>query len=144
MAGFETSEWIAQPPEQVFGFLHDPDRAGQVVPSVIKLEKVTDGPVGVGTRFRETRLVRGDEHETELEVVQYEPPRAYGVRNVTNGIETVYTYRLAPEGGGTQITLQAEVKAGGLKAMMVPVVVSVLKREDGDHLQRLKTAVENG
>jgi hypothetical protein len=34
------------------------------------------------------------------------------------------------------------VRAGGLKAI-VPMVVSVLKKEDGDHLQRLKAALES-
>ena len=43
---------------------------------------------------------------------------------------------------GTRVELVCEVKAGGLKKLMLPLVVSILKKEDGDHLQRLKKALE--
>jgi hypothetical protein len=45
----------------VFGFLTDGANAPRVVPSVVRVEKLTDGPVGAGTRYRETRLMNGKE-----------------------------------------------------------------------------------
>lgn len=144
MAGFEQTEWIARPPAAVFQFITDTRNAPRVMPSVQRLEAVTDGPVGAGTRYRETRLVNGKEAQAELEVTGFEPPERYAVRNVTDGIETVYTYRFQPERAGTRVTLECVVSAAGLKKLMVPMVVAVLKREDGDHLARLKAAVEAG
>lgn len=144
MAGFESTEWIARAPEEVFGFLTDTANAPRVVPSVVRVEKLTDGPVGAGTRYRETRLMKGKEAQAELEVTAHEPPAHYAVRNVTSGVETEYDYRLSRERDGTRVDLAAVVRAGGLKKAIAPVVVSILKKEDGDHLQRLKAALEAG
>jgi uncharacterized protein YndB with AHSA1/START domain len=142
MAGFEMSERIARPPQDVFDFITTSDNAPRVVPSVKSMVKLTEGPVGLGTRYRETRMMDGKEHQAELEVVGYEPNRGYAMKNVTEGIETVYRYTFHPEADGTRVDLVCEVKAGGLKKLILPLVVSVLKKEDGDHLQRLKRALE--
>ncbi|HSL28774.1 MAG TPA: SRPBCC family protein [Anaerolineales bacterium] len=142
MAGFEMSERIARPPHEVFDFITASDNAPRVAPSVKSMVKLTEGPVGAGTRYRETRLMNGKEVHAELEVVAYEAGRTYAVRNLTEGIETVYRYTFHPEAGGTRVDLVCELKAGGLKKLMLPMVASILKREDGDHLQRLKQALE--
>ena len=96
----------------------------------------------MGTRYRETRLMNGKEQHAELELVAYEPNQKYAMKNVTDGIETVYQYTFHPEADGTRVDLVCEVKAGGLKKLMLPLVASILKKEDGDHLQRLKKALE--
>lgn len=142
MAGFEMSERISRPPKDVFDFITTPNNAPKVVPSVKSMVKLTEGPVRVGTRYRETRLMDGKEQHAELEVVAYEPNEKYAMKNVTEGIETVYLYTFHPEAGGTRVDLVCEVKAGGLKKLMLPIVVSILKKEDGDHLQRLKKVLE--
>jgi hypothetical protein len=64
------------------------------------------------------------------------------MKNETDGIETVYRYTFHPEENGTRVDLVCEVKGSGAKKLIVPVVVSVLKKEDGDHLKRLKQALE--
>lgn len=142
MAGFKMSEWISRSPQEVFDFITTPDNAPKVVQSVKSMVKLTDGPVRVGTLYRETRLMRGKEEHAELEVVAYEPNQNYAVKNLTEGIETVYQYTFHPEAKGTRADLVCEVKAGGVKKLMVPLVVSILKKEDGDHLQRLKKVLE--
>ena len=142
MAGFKMSEWISRPPRDVFDFITRPDNASKVVQSVKSMVQLTEGPVRVGSRYRETRLMRGKEEHAELEVVAYEPNQNYAVKNLTEGIETVYQYAFHPEANGTRVDLVCEVKAGGVKKLMVPLVVSILKKEDGDHLQKLKKVLE--
>jgi carbon monoxide dehydrogenase subunit G len=142
MAGFEMSERIARSPQEVFDFITTPDNAAKVVPSVKSMVKLTEGPVGVGTRYRETRLMNGKEAHAELEVVAYEPGQTYAMKNLTEGIETVYRYTFHPEADGTRVDLACEVKASGFKKLMLPLVASILRKEDGDHLQRLKQALE--
>ncbi|WP_181243365.1 SRPBCC family protein [Glaciihabitans tibetensis] len=141
------NEWMSRPPLAVFDFIAAPQNALKVVQSVQSMVKITDGPIGVGTRFRETRLMKGPlkndrEQQAELEVVAYEPGEKYAVKNVTEGIETVYEYTFVPEANGTRVELDCVVTASGAKRMMLPLVVAVLKKEDGDHLERLKRVVE--
>ena len=142
MAGFEMQEWIEADPEVVFQALHDTDLAPQIVESVVRSEQLTEGEVGVGTRFAETRMVNGEEATSELEVTVFEPNTRYSVSNVTEGITSVYNYHLTPENGGTRIKLVAEVSAGGLKKVIVPAVVGMLKKQDGDHLEHFKAHLE--
>lgn len=142
MSEFELSEWINAAPEMVFAVMTDLARAPEVIKSVRQMEKLTDGPVGTGTRFRETRVVNGKEAQTELTVIAYQPPRHYGVSAEQSGVTVTYTYTLVPENGGTRVQLQANITGGGLKKLVLPVVASIMKREDGNHLENLKTAVE--
>ncbi len=143
MAGFTVSEWISRTPHEVFDFISAPGNAPKVVPSVKSMIKITEGPTGVGTRYRETRLMRGKEADAELEIVEFEPGRTYAVSNVTQGIESIYRYSFQPEADGTRVELVCEVTAGGVKKLLLPLVVSELKKEDGDHLQRLKAAMDS-
>jgi hypothetical protein len=142
MAGFEVSEWIACPPMRVFEFISDSNNAPKIVPAVKSTLKLTDGPPRVGTRYRETRLINGKEQHVDLEVKEYAAPEVYAMQNVTDGFETVYRYQLRPERAGTHIDLVCEVKAAGVKKLMLPFIASVLKKEDGAHLQTLKKLME--
>ena len=142
MTGFNMSEWVARPPKEVFDFIANSDNASKIVQSVSSMVKLTEGPVGVGTRYRETRLMNGKEQQAELEIVEFEPTRKYAMQNVTEGIETVYRYNFQPERDGTRIDLVCEIKAKGIKKLMLPLVAAILKKEDGDHLQRVKKVLE--
>ncbi|MBL8045499.1 MAG: SRPBCC family protein [Anaerolineales bacterium] len=142
MIGFEQTKWIARTPEAVFAFITDAANAPKAMPQIKHMEKLTSGSVAVGTRYRETRVVNGKEHQAELEVMRFEPPQFYSMRNFTEGIETLYHYTFTSERGGTRALLKCELKAGGVKKLLLPVVAGILKKEDGDHLARLKQAVE--
>ena len=142
MTGFNMNEWIARSPKEVFDFIASSDNAPKIVQSVTSMVKLTEGPVRVGTRYRETRLMHGKEQQAELEIVEFEPTQKYAMQNMTEGIETVYQYNFQPERDGTRIDLVCEVKAKGVKKLMLPLVVSILKKEDGDHLQRVKKVLE--
>lgn len=143
MATFKMTEWVARSPKEVFQFVTDSANAPNVSDSVILMEKMTDGPVGVGTRYQETRLMNGKQQQTELEVVAFENGSRYSVRNETQGIETIYEYVFRSEKDGTRIDLSCNVNAKGLKKAIVPAVVNILKKEDGDHLRQLKLALES-
>lgn len=142
MTGFSMSEWVAREPKVAFDFITASENAPKIVQSVTSMVKLTEGAPGVGTRYRETRLMNGKEQQAELEIVEFEPPQKYAVQNVTSGIETVYRYILQPERDGTRIDLVCEVKAAGIRKLMLPLVVSILKKEDGDHLERVKKVLE--
>lgn len=143
MTSFEMSEWIKRPPQEVFDFLSNPPNAAEYIENIKEGHKVSDGPVGVGTVFSETRVVNNREASAELVVTAYDPPRTFGISNETMGVEIVYTYTLDPEKGGTRVTWVCDLEASGLKRMMLPMVAGIMKKEDGDHLQNVKQVLEN-
>lgn len=142
MASFEMSEWIDAPPKKVFALLSDLPKASSYVENIKGSVKKTDGPVGVGTIFEETRIVNGQEATAELEVREYDPDYRLAVGNETEGIDVNYIYTLENENGGTRINWRAELSASGLRKMMVPMVAGIMKKEDADHLKWLKQALE--
>lgn len=142
MSGFTKKEWIARTPKEVFDFITASDNAPKIVSSVKSMVKLTDGPLRVGTKYLETRVMNGKDHQTELEVIEYVPDQIYTMKNFTEGIEIIYQYVFTPENNGTQIDLVCALKASGLKKLMLPIVSSIFQKEDGDHLQRLKKAME--
>jgi carbon monoxide dehydrogenase subunit G len=144
MAGFTATNWINQPPATVFESLSSPKKAPKIMPNIKSMTQTTTGAVGVGTKFHEVRLVNGKESETDLEVVAYDQPRRYGVKATQSGIDVTYFYDLKPERGGTTIDLECVVEGSGLKKLMLPIVAGVMKKEDGNHLETLKLALEGG
>ena len=55
MPGFEFSERIDRPREEVFAFFVDFGRASEWAPEITHVEMLTDGPLRVGARYRELR-----------------------------------------------------------------------------------------
>jgi len=64
------------------------------------------------------------------------------VRAANHGFTVTHTYRFAPEGQGTRVSLDGDITAGGAKKLMIPMVAKMLREQDGDHLRRLKSVIE--
>jgi uncharacterized protein YndB with AHSA1/START domain len=63
---------IAAPIERVFEYLADARTEPAWLPGATSVEKVTDGPVGKGTRFEGVYARAG---RVSVELVEFEPPR---------------------------------------------------------------------
>ncbi len=142
MNGFQFSEHIARSPEEVFAVIADPTEATRFLDNITESVKVTDGPIGVGTVIRETRVVGGKTASADLVVDAYEPHTHVAISSAAEGITVLYHYRLSPEGDGTRLEWTCELEAGGLRKMMLPMVAAIMKKEDGAHLQSLKRYLE--
>jgi carbon monoxide dehydrogenase subunit G len=142
MNGFEFNEYIAKPPKEVFDLISNPVAGSKLMDNIKESKKLTDGPIGIGTKFRETRIVNGKEASADLLVSAYEPNSHVGISTEAEGIKVGYHYHLAPEGQGTRVKWICELDASGLRKMMLPMVAGIMKKEDGDHLQKLKAHLE--
>jgi hypothetical protein len=75
----EVDAFIDRPPADVFRFVAtDHVRNHPRWDPVMELEQVTDGPIGVGTTIRRRHTHSGVPIEGTMEVVEYEPDRAFG------------------------------------------------------------------
>ena len=142
MAGFTLTEWINAPAEPIFDFIIDPSNGNKLGNNISETVQLTEGEIGLGTRFRETRIENGKPNTYEMEVVAFERNRRYAAQVIVSGIVTVYEYIFSAENAGTRCTMEATVTAKGLKKMMAPAVAGMLKKQDGDHLHTLKKVIE--
>ena len=67
---------ISRPPEQVFDYCSDPGREPEWNPLMKPSKKITDGPLGVGSRYA-TEFVKGP--PMVMECVGYERPSAWSL-----------------------------------------------------------------
>ncbi len=139
---FDVTEYIDRPPADVFAVLSNPTRGPEFLPNIKDCTQLTEGPIREGTRFRETRVINGREATAELEVITYHPNSSVRIGSEAGGIDVAYRYDLSSEGTGTRLTWTGELTASGLRRLLLPMITSILKKEDGDHLQKLKAFLE--
>lgn len=115
---------IRAPADVVFSTVADIGQFSKAVPHIVKVEFLSDVRSGLGTRFRETRLMKGRESRTELEVTEYQPNRR--VRMVAESHGTVWDtlFEVRSESGFCVLTLTMDARARSL----IPKIMNVLIR----------------
>ena len=101
MASCNCTVHFRAPKERVFEAISDFRNADQRISAITKLEVLTDGPIGKGTRFKETRVVMKREATEEMEILEFNPPNGYAVGCTSCGAEFRSTFELqaSPQGG---------------------------------------------
>ncbi len=98
------SERINAPADAVFAAASDFANAPQRISGIRKTEMLTDGPVGKGTRFRETRVMFGKEATETMEVIDFQPGRSYTLGANSCGTEYRTLVSVRPAGPGSEVT----------------------------------------
>lgn len=137
---------IAAPVERVFAIAADFAGAPEVISGITRVEMLTDGPVGVGTRFRETRRLHGREGTEEMEVTEFEPNERYALGCESHGCLYRTVFRFVPAGEGTEVDMEfaatpQTLVAKILSVVMRPAIKAVGKIVEQD-LEDIKTAAE--
>lgn len=134
--------------EAVFDVLADFEHAAERIPAILRLELLTDGPVGVGTRFSETRILFKKECTEEMEITGFSRPGGYRVESGSCGCHYTTDVRVRPEGQYTLVEMTMEYRAVSFLAkLMSPLAVlmrgPIVKCFEAD-LEALKGYVESG
>jgi uncharacterized protein YndB with AHSA1/START domain len=130
MARTERSAEIARPPADVFPWLLEEDKVPRWTTGLESYERLDSGPLGRGARFRQALEVSGQRFTVELEVTEYDPPRAAVSSFQVRGVDVVNRYALADGDGTTTLTQSVEAKGGGLKGrVFIPMIQPHLERK---------------
>jgi carbon monoxide dehydrogenase subunit G len=81
---------IDAPPGRLWEALIDLEHAAEHISCITRIEMLTPDPIGVGTRWRESRLVMKKEQAAEFEIVEFSPPESYTARSESCGIEMLF------------------------------------------------------
>jgi hypothetical protein len=142
MPGFTRSIVIDRPVAEVFDFATDLNNASLFMPNVTKCEWVTDGGTRTGAKFRETRRMNGKERSAVIEVIEHDPPSVHAAKAAMMGMSGTYRFRFTPQGQGTRVDLDADVKGMFLWKPFLGMMSRMMEKEDGEYLTRLKEAME--
>ncbi|MDX1805626.1 MAG: SRPBCC family protein [Paenisporosarcina sp.] len=129
--------------ETVFKTASDFNNSVCIMDNVVGIEMLTEGPVQKGTKVKEIRDVRGRTIESILVFTEYVANQKYSVTSENNGIFIEYHYSFHPQESGTVVNFEGFIRTKGFKnALLKPIVTAIIKKEDGDHLDRLKEFIE--
>ena len=122
MAPITDSIKIDRSPEEVFAYIDDLSRHGEWQGMIQEVTVLTDGPTRVGSRAREKRKVPGSVQEMTYEITAHDPPRSASFRGLDGPVRASGTVTVAPEDGGSRVTLELDFEGHGLGKLLLPVV----------------------
>lgn len=135
---------IDAPVELVFKTISDINEYSKANPDIVKVEFLSDAKSGVGTRFRETRLMKGKEAATELEVTEYVENER--IRLVADAGGTVWdsVFTVAEKDGTTELNLTMEARPHKLIAKLTTRLISAMvKKAIERDMDAVKSFCEN-
>ena len=126
MTRTEVTRLIDAPLELVFRTVADPANYSKAVPDIVKVEFLGEQQFGVGTRFRETRLMKGREASTELEVTELVENESIRIVADSNGCIWDSIFAVKQNGDAVELSLVMDAKPYRLLQKIVTPLICKL------------------
>lgn len=126
----------------------DLDSAKNWMEGLVRIERLDEGPLQVGSQWMETRKVFGKEASEHFEVVELLEPdkillRCDGTKGTTGKGEFVFTYIIASSGDHSEVTLDGEIRGlTGLTKLFGKLMAGIFKKACVKDLDALKNYLE--
>ena len=132
---------IDRPVSEVFAFVSDARNVLEWLPAAVERRKVTDGPLGIGTRFEATDRIGRRTVSHSQEIIDFEEDR-----HVTTKISApwngTYDIWVEPAEGGTLLSVDLTGRPSGLLRLLSLVPASVMRQQFEQDYARLKDLLE--
>lgn len=134
---------IGRQVDVVFSFVTNSQNDVVWMPKFGTVRQLTLGPIGVGTRFRQTALFLGSEVEADWEIVEFATNQWMKGESVAGPFEFKGGYLCQGEGSATRVTKFASVYLPRMLPFVPKAVVSsLLSGEFESALKRAKIILE--
>jgi uncharacterized protein YndB with AHSA1/START domain len=133
---------IDRPVVDVFAYLADSTNAPEWLPAARKREKITEGPIGVGTTFAGTDRFPGRDVDWTLEIIEFEPDR-YVRFEMSEPFNGRYDIRCEPDGDGTLVSVAVTGSMSGVWRLFDILPNAVVRRGFERDYRRLKVLLES-
>ena len=125
-------------PEDAFDYLSDLRAELEWNPACRIMDKLTDGPVGLGTRYR----AKWDKSPVvELEIVAFDRPHTWTAHNL-GAIEVTFSCTLTAAPGGTRLETEFVPVPHGWFRLVFPFFVLLMRREERANMSHIRAALE--
>lgn len=138
---------IAAPADRVWSLVSDIERGHKAIPAIKRIEFLSDRRTGLGTRWRETRIMFGRDATEDLEITGWLPPHEYTVSATSHGCEYRSVLRVAPSGAGSTLEFEFSARPFTLSArimggIMLPLMRKAMVKALANDLAGIKSAAE--
>lgn len=137
---------INAPVEQVFRAVSDVREFAKAQPQILDITFLSQQQAGVGTRFRETRLMKGRKAAMDLEITELVENQRVRLVADSHGTAWDTVFSVAPASpGGTRLSMRMEARAHGLLArVLTPLMRGMVARAVAKDMDRVKAHCEVG
>lgn len=132
---------IKRPIEDVFAFLSNMENS-PLYGRTIKTAKVSDGPISVGTEFREEGKLMGRRMTGLVEVTEFDPPTRFSYVNRMGNIFERANFTFEAVGEGTRTSFAGEGDMGRFGELLAPIFSRMASREMQSLFKSLKVVLE--
>jgi hypothetical protein len=133
---------INRPVDEVFDFVADARNEPRYNPRMLRAEKLTPGPIGLGTRFRDEIKSMGRPAEITIEIIGYERPRRLTDSIGMSTMEIRGGLTFDPVPAGTRMRWSWEMMPRGAFKVLTPLVARIGRRQEQRIWGDLKRVME--
>jgi hypothetical protein len=131
---------IERPPESVFDYCSDHTNEIEWNPEMRRVVKLTEGPIGVGTRY-EMEFLPG--RPMVGECVQFDRPSSWTVAGVAKGMRSSFSGRVVAIPDGAHLALRMEIETYGLLRALLPLLRRRMPRNLQRDIEIIKAQLED-
>jgi ribosome-associated toxin RatA of RatAB toxin-antitoxin module len=138
------STLVEAPPEKVFAFISDPNRAPIFIPGLNRISNLSSAEPKVGRTWEWEFNWFGLVLSGKTECRQFEPPRTYQFETLT-GAKSRWTYRCEAQNSHTKLDLEIEYETPQnliAKIAAEPVLEKMNQNRAGEVLANIKALLE--
>jgi WS/DGAT/MGAT family acyltransferase len=138
----ESTVIIDRDPAEVFAFMTDPRRELDWNPRLLSVEQLTDGPIGVGTRFR-MRFGHGVGDST-VTYTGFDPPRAWAAHSTSARLDVHAEGHVEAAGSGSRLVVRTDLRPHGPLRPLTPLLRRYVHRTWNHNLATIRTHLHPG
>lgn len=130
------------PLDDAFAFVADFANAQHWDPGVASSERLDDGPLGVGSRYRLGIRMRGRVVPMEYRITTFEPSRRVVLQGEGSNVSAVDDIRFEATPAGTRIEYTADIRLGGWMRLIEPLAGGAFRRIATDAVNGMQVALD--
>jgi uncharacterized membrane protein len=139
---FESNIDINAPAEKVWALIDKLEEWPQWMPSIKKIERISKGPLTVGSQLSVTAKVSGLTVELLMTITEFVPERTVVLEGKALGTKLTRFYTLEPVNGKTKVTIGGDVSGAlawlarrGGQVVSAEIALAVKTRIEGSEWQ---------
>ena len=135
---------INRPVEAVYGFFLDLERNIVATdPTVESVVKVTEGPIGPGTRYRLRQPMLGKVREQTMWITAVDPNRRIDMEAAFGPVRPQFSLAFEPTTSGTRVTYRGNSRPVGLFKLVTVLMDRIGQRNWKRRLSLMKAVLES-
>lgn len=128
--------------EETFAYVADFANSQEWDPGVDSAERIDDGPLDVGARFRLGVHLAGRVAPMEYRITAFEPPNRVVLQGEGSNVTAIDDIRFERDGDATRIDYTADIRLGGLLRFVQPLLGGAFRSLARNAVEGMRSTLE--